>query len=123
MTITIYSSKKDADETRLLEHMVSASTRICRKVDQIQKQLNTVGDIRKIVIVIIRNHQEVAKLIRLVELNSDILLIVIATQSLFEAATDIHKLRPRYIAFKEGDFQDVATVLRRITDQLLQGHA
>lgn len=103
--------------------MVSASTRICRKVDQIQKQLNTVGDIRKIVIVIIRNHQEVAKLIRLVELNSDILLIVIATQSLFEAATDIHKLRPRYIAFKEGDFQDVATVLRRITDQLLQGHA
>ncbi len=123
MTITIYSAKKDADEMRLLERIDFARIHICRRVEQIQKRLNIIGDVRKIVIVVIRNHHEVMWLLRLVELNSDILLIVIATQSLFEAATDIHKLRPRYIAFKEGDFQDVATVLRRITDQLLQGHA
>ena len=60
---------------------------------------------------------------RLVELNSDLLLIVIVTQNLFEEATDIHKLRPRYITFKEGDFQDVATVLQRLTEPLFQGCA
>jgi hypothetical protein len=114
MTILVYSAQKDSDEQRLLQRISFTHVDLCRSIDQLKSCLNVPREMRKIVILVISDHDEMIRISKLIESYPDLLMIVILNQDLFATARDVHKLRPRYITYKDGDFQDVAAVLSRI---------
>jgi len=114
MAIIVYSSEKDTDEQRLLERISFTDTAICRSVDALRRRLNIPTDVRKIIILSFKEHEEMTRIARLLELYSDLLLIVILDHDGPETNKAAFGLRPRYIAYKADDFKDVAAVLQRI---------
>lgn len=118
MPIIIYSANKDSNEQRLLESISFTSVSICRSTDQLKNRLNIPDKMRKIVLLVINDHDEMSRISKVIELYSDLLIIAILDHDLFAATSDIHKLRPRYITYSDDDFRDVATVLSRIINHL-----
>jgi len=118
MSILVYSPNQDSDEQRLLENISFAPIEMCRCIDQLRCCLNVPGPLRKIVILFLLDPVEMNRISKLLELYLDLLLIIILDQDLLETTKDVHKLRPRYITYKGGDFRDVATVLKRIMKRL-----
>lgn len=114
MAIVVYYSGKDADEQRLLEMISFTDTDVCRSVDELRRHLNVPGDMRKIIILCMKDHAEIIRIAKLLELYSDLLIIVILYSNDPETIRAAHNLRPRYIAYRADDFQDVAVVLQKI---------
>jgi len=114
MAIIVYSSERDADEQRLLERISFTDVDICRSVDEFRRRLNTACDRRKIIILSVKDDEEMTRIARLMELYSDLLLIVILEHDHPETNRAAFRLRPRYIAYKADGFKDVAAVLHRI---------
>ena len=118
MVTLVYSAGNDSDEERLLNAAGHIPLEVCRSVQQLVYFLNIPSRTRKIVILIIRNQDEMAKVSTAIELFFDLLLIIILDREYFETANDAHKLRPRFLTYKDGDFQDVRTVLSRMIHQV-----
>lgn len=117
MNILVYSKQEDYDEQRLLETISFTRTHMCRSIADLKNYLNiTSGEMRKVVIVVINNRDEIAEISKLLKLYHDLLLIVVINQNCFDTYDNVHKLMPRYMTYKDSDFFDVATVLRKMMD-------
>jgi len=114
MAIIVYSANEDTDEQRLLKSISFAGIDICRSVEQLKCRLNLLAEKRKIVMLVIVDQEEMVRISRLIELYSDLLLIVVLGTDHPEINKAAYKLRPRYLAYKDGHFQDVAGVLDRM---------
>ena len=115
MTVVLYSINNDPDERRLLENINFAEIDICRSIADLKNHLTISDEMRKIVILVINDQDEIARISKLIEWFHDLLIILVINQNCFTTNNnDVHKLRPRYITYKDGDFQDVAIVLRKI---------
>jgi len=120
MAIIVYSSKEDSEEQKLLESIRFVATDICRSVNELRRRLNTFCGERRIVILSVNDHEEIECIAELMEWYSDLLLIVIFDHDCPEANRAAFALRPRYIAYKGGDFKDVAAVLDRMIHHYVQ---
>jgi len=123
MTVLIYSAKSDSIEKRLLKKIGNIQVVVCRNVDQLKRYLNVPTRMRKIIVLVIQDRDEMADISKLLELYFDLLLIVILDGDHFETATDAHKLRPRFVTYKDSDFEDVRIVLGKMMAQMRQINA
>lgn len=115
MNILIYSKQEDSDERRLMKNIDFTRIHLCRSIADLKNYLNIAsGEMRRIVILIINNHDEMVNICKLLILYNDLLLIVVINQNCFTTYDNVHKLRPRYITYKDSDFFDVAIVLNRM---------
>ena len=114
MAVIVYSSEADENEQRLLERICFTDTHICRSIDEFRRRLNAPSDLRRIIILSLKDREEIYRIAMTLELYSDLLLIVVIASDDPETLRAARSLRPRYIAYTDGDFKDVATVLHRI---------
>jgi len=114
MAVILYSMDPDPDEQRLLDRINFTDTEICRSMETLKRRLNDPGDGRRIVILFVKDHEEMIRLSQTLELYTDLLLIIVLGQDCPQTDRIAHRLRPRYTTYRDGDFRDVALVLQRI---------
>jgi hypothetical protein len=114
MAVIVYSSQEDPGEQRLLKSISFTGNHICRSVDQLKCRLNFPDEKRKIVILVIRDLDEMIRISSLIELYYDLLLLIILDDDHKQIQKLAYKLRPRYLTYTEGNFEDVAGVLNRM---------
>jgi len=116
MSILVYSANQYSDGKRLLKSISFTRISLCRFIDQLQYCLNTPDWLRKIMLLIINDPAEIIRISRLAELHLELLTIL--EQHVFETNKNVHRLRPRYITSKDGDFRYMATVLNKAMNRL-----
>ena len=122
MTIIVYSAREDAAERRLLQNTGLAGTRPCRSVQELKGRLNLFGQQRKIVILLIADAEEMGRVSGLIELYTDLFLIVVLGTDLPSVRKAAYRLRPRYVTYQDGPFRDISDVLARMMERYGRSH-
>jgi hypothetical protein len=111
MEILLYSRNSDSDELRLLKMVNYSDVEICRSTDRLRDRLNISAELRRIVILLIQNKNEIDRISEWIMLISD---PQNDDTNILKAA---HRIRPRYISFRDRDYQDVVAVINRMQER------
>jgi hypothetical protein len=114
MEIIVYSSLVASDEQRLISTLKFSDIDVLNSLEHLRDRLNVPTDLRKIVILFVRNEKEVAGISDAIKHFSDLLSIIVLYSQDPETLKKVNRLRPRYIALDDSDFQDVAAVIKRM---------
>jgi hypothetical protein len=114
MNLLLYSPDGDDNEQKLLALIgKTAGIEIYRSHEAFDARLREPMQIPKIV-VIIADQKVLSRLCEWGKLLSDRQLILILTDDSAQTIRLAHKFRPRYVAFKGDNIEDVGTVLERL---------
>lgn len=114
MNLMLYSPEADADEYQLLAHINKAEEIVIyRSAEAFRARLAEPVQIAKIIIVI-ADQKTLFRLIEWDDLLNDRKLILILTDDSAETISMAHRFRPRYVAFKGDNIEDVVTVLEKM---------
>lgn len=117
MEILLYSRNSDSDEQRLLKMIKDSDVEICRSADRLRDRLNISAELRRIVILLIQNENEIDRISEWIMLISDPLIVMILQNDDPKILKAAHRIRPRYISFRDRDYQDVVAVLGRMQER------
>jgi hypothetical protein len=117
MEILLYSRNSDSDEQRLLKMIKYSTIEICRSTNRLRERLNISAKLRRIVILLIQNKNEIDRISEWIMLISDPLVVMILQNDDPSVLKAAHRIRPRYISFRDRDYQDVIAVLSRMQER------
>lgn len=114
MNLMLYSPESDADEHQLLALIrKTEGIEIHRSTEAFRARLVEPVQIAKIII-LIAGRETLSRFSEWGDLLNDRQLILILTDDSAETISMAHRFRPRYVAFKGGNIEDVGTVLERM---------
>jgi hypothetical protein len=114
MQIIVYSSEKNADETRLLETIRFADTEVCRSIEDLRHCLNIPSHLRKLIILAVKDQDELLKIKTLIDLYSDLLLFVILAKDCPETNRTAYTMGSRYTTYQDDSYRELAEILRQV---------
>jgi hypothetical protein len=116
--VLLYARETDAAGERL-QHLIE--TRIpgkkiglCRSMKALSHRLNGSGVNNTIVILIASGEEDFEKILDSCDLLADIRIIIILPDAREETIAKGHRLYPRFLSYRDGDFEDVVTVLENM---------
>jgi len=122
--IIFFSTACGESEERLMQIIETVVTerniRTCRSIESLSRELREPRDKDDIAILLASSRAELSylNLISLRNLLWDMKTIVILPDSSPDTVARGHILRPRFLSYCDGNFQDVAAVLKRMIENL-----
>lgn len=125
MNFFIYSSKSKGVTNRLLwqveSYMQGNATETFNSVAHLSRRLcrphvrrgETIG------VLFAADRQDLANLLSIQDLLDDVRIILVLPDDKKETVSAGHRLRPRYISYAGGNFEDVAAVLNKMMQRSL----
>jgi hypothetical protein len=118
--VIIYSAKHGEEDERLLQTVVTVvlekDITICRTVDALSRALRRPWSCAEIVILLTSGTKEILDILSVKDLLWDMKIILILPDSSPDTVAKGHLLRPRFMSDCQGNFQDVAAVLKRMME-------
>lgn len=124
--VTFYASSRGEHEARLLNIIQKAvpgeGARICRDIHALSDALRQPGGGKAIAILFASTRNELQEILSLRELLGDMKIILVLPDGSTDTVAKGHSLRPRFMSYGDGDFQDIAAVLKRMFENLTVNH-
>ena len=124
--VIFYSTRRGKPGERLLKIIQTVvpgkETKICRDIDALSKVLQQPRITEAIAILHAAGRSELPDIFSLRELLWNIKLILVLPNSSTDTVAKGHGLGPRFISYHDGNFQDVAAVLKRMIGNLETNH-
>lgn len=124
MRVLLYSEKED-DKTELLtkqtEGLISEeSFETCKTIKDFRHILTLLGRSPDIAVIMVRKKEELGMILSLKDLLADVLIIVVLPDREKDTISQAHKLCPRFLTYMDGNFEEVASVLKKMIERLIQ---
>jgi hypothetical protein len=87
---------------------------VYRKLDDVTHRLRQYRNNLTLAVIFAANQAELANILSLGELLRDLRVILVLPDRERDTIKKGHTLRPRYLAYADGDFSDVAAVLNKM---------
>ena len=115
MNLLFYAKARGEEGLRLLqvieESFPEGSVEIFRTADRFARRLRQPGDDEMVAVVLAADREDLNHIFGMQSLLENMRLVLILPSRQKGMIAMAHRLRPRYLAFKDGDFGDVAAVL------------
>ncbi len=123
MDLFIYSTVSEEYQKRLEDLFRTVfpkeEIRIYRTFDDLSQRLKLPGQVASVAVLAPGSREQLLHILSRRDLLRDLRTIVIAPDHEDETVAIAHRLRPRYLTHINGDFGDLAAVLRK----MVTGHA
>ena len=122
MNLLVYAAKSGEVAQHLqqvIEEIVpKKSIEICRNFNRFSYRLQQPMNGLKIAILLVGNDQDLTDFLSLQDLLSELRILLILPNRDSGMVSKAHALSPRYLAYADGDFEDVNAVLTRMLASL-----
>jgi len=118
MDLFIYSTASETNQKQLEDSfkafMPKGKIEVFRSFDNFSQRLKLPAQPQSIAVLAPGSRAELQGILSRIDLLRDLRIIVIAPDHEVETTAIAHKLRPRYLTYFNGDFGDLAAVLRKM---------
>lgn len=87
---------------------------VCRSSKDLSQRLRSLGEKYEIAVLVAANTRELEEFVSLEDLLENLRVIFILPDRKKATISKGHKLRPRFLTYMDGDFMDVAAVLKKM---------
>jgi len=118
MDLFIYSTASEENRKQLEDSfkafMPKGKIEVFRSFDNFSQRLKLPAQSQSIAVLAPGSRQELQGILCRIDLLRDLRIIVIAPDHEAETTAIAHQLRPRYLTYLNGDFGELAAVLRKM---------
>jgi len=118
MDLFIYSTASETNQKQLEDSfkafMPKGKIEVFRSFDNFSQRLKLPAQPQSIAVLAPGSRQELQGILCRIDLLRDLRIIVIAPDHEAETTAIAHQLRPRYLTYLNGDFGELAAVLRKM---------
>ena len=118
MDLFIYSTASEENRKQLEDSFKALVPKekmeVFRSFDDFSQRLKLPAQSKSIAVLAPGSRQELQEILSRIDLLRDLRIIVIAPDHEAETTAVAHQLRPRYLTYLNGDFGELAAVLRKM---------
>ena len=117
--ILFYAAQSNRVVEALLKELAGCKVVRCRSFGTMEKRLRKPRNGLEIVLVVVEEIEEIARIGDIQGLIRDLRLVVVLPERDSQMVSSAHKLTPRFIGYADDGFDQIGAVLRKMMDRSL----